>query len=139
MNQPGRTVDRALPRVDFFHWAVWDLPADLREIAAGSQCSGVTARGKGPSAPLGRHGLNDYTGWFAGDPAMAGDYHGYDGPCPPWNDERVHRYRITLWALDVANLPVQGRDGAALRAAIVPHVLAAASLDGTYAIFPGAT
>ena len=33
---------------------------------------------------------------------MFGDYYGYDGPCPPWNDELVHRYVFTLYALDVA-------------------------------------
>ena len=51
-------------------------------------------RGKpGPDAPHGaRHGINDYTGWFASDADMAGDYYGYDGPCPPWNDEIPHRY-----------------------------------------------
>jgi phosphatidylethanolamine-binding protein (PEBP) family uncharacterized protein len=41
-------------------------------------------------------------GWFAGDNDMRGDYYGYDGPCPPWNDEIVHRYVFTLFALDVA-------------------------------------
>ena len=30
-----------------------------------------------------RHGISDCTAWFAGDKDMAGDYHGYDGPCPP--------------------------------------------------------
>jgi hypothetical protein len=42
-----------------------------------------------------RQGVNDYTGWFANDPDMAGEYYGYDGPCPPWNDERVHTYVFT--------------------------------------------
>ena len=49
-----------------------------------------------------RQGINDYTGWFAGDKDMAGNYFGYDGPCPPWNDEIPHRYVFTLYALDVA-------------------------------------
>ena len=35
---------------------------------------------------------------------MFGDYYGYDGPCPPWNDELVHRYVFTLYALDVPRL-----------------------------------
>ena len=41
--------------------------------------------------------------WFASDKDMAGDYHGYDGPCPPWNDEIPHRYVFTVYALDVAS------------------------------------
>ena len=30
---------------------------------------------------------------------MGGTYRGYDGPAPPWNDQRVHRYHFTLFAL----------------------------------------
>jgi phosphatidylethanolamine-binding protein (PEBP) family uncharacterized protein len=40
---------------------------------------------------------------------MAGEYYGYDGPCPPWNDERVHTYVFTLYALDIPRLPLEGR------------------------------
>ena len=70
-----------------------------RPIARGEFSEGVTARGKpGPHAPRGaRQGINDYTGWFAGDKDMAGNYFGYDGPCPPWNDEMPHRYVFTLY------------------------------------------
>lgn len=69
----------------------WIFPATLREIAAGSHSQGVTPRGKPAAKIIGgaRHGINDYTGWFVGDEEMRGDYHGYDGSCPPWNDARV--------------------------------------------------
>ncbi|WP_338722556.1 YbhB/YbcL family Raf kinase inhibitor-like protein [Pseudomonas tolaasii] len=78
-----------------------------------------------------------YSLWFAGDPQMAGDYFGYDGPCPPWNDERLHHYIFTLYALDVAHLEVQGAlNGAAVLAALQGHVLAQASLTGTYTLAP---
>ena len=43
---------------------------------------------------------NNYTDWFAGDENMAGDYFGYDGPCPPWNDEIIHHYHFILYALN---------------------------------------
>jgi len=71
------------PRTEFVHWVMADLPAEVREIAAGSCSEGVTVRGKrAPQGPAGsRQGLNDYTGWFANDPQMAGDWLGYDGPC----------------------------------------------------------
>ena len=100
----------SLPRVDFFHWVLIDLPPDTPPIARGEFSDGVTARGKpGPHAPRGaRQGINDYTGWFAGDKDMAGNYFGYDGPCPPWNDAIPHRYVFTLYALDVARLAVAG-------------------------------
>ncbi len=139
VNQEGRTVPASLARVEFFHWAMVDLPADLRAIDAGCFSHEVTAGGKsGPEAELGaRHGLNDYTGWFAADEAMKGDYHGYDGPCPPWNDEIVHRYVFTLYALDVARCAVEGRfTGPDIRAAIAAHVLAEARLSGTYTLNP---
>ena len=104
VNQPDREVPSDLPRVDFFHWVMVDLPAALREIAEGEFSRGFTPRGKpGPASrcPLhgARHGLNDYTGWFAADADMAGQYFGYDGPFPPFNDSLVHHYVFTLYAL----------------------------------------
>jgi Raf kinase inhibitor-like YbhB/YbcL family protein len=119
VNQEDRSVPASLPRVDFFHWVLIDLPASLDEIKEGEFSSDVTPRGKpGPHAPHGaRQGINDYTSWFAGDNDMRGDYYGYDGPCPPWNDEIVHRYVFTVFALDVAKLDGEGKlNGEQLRA-----------------------
>jgi Raf kinase inhibitor-like YbhB/YbcL family protein len=137
VNKPGREVPADLPRVDFFHWVLADLPASLREIAEGEFCEGFTPRGKpGPATLHGaRHGLNDFTGWFAGDAQMSGQYHGYDGPFPPFNDSLVHHYRFTLYALDVAQAAVQGSfTGAQLRQAIDGHVLGQASLVACYTL-----
>ena len=139
VNQEGREVPRDLPRTDFFHWVAVELPAALREIAAGSFADGVVPHGQQAAAgPHGcRQGLNDYTGWFAGDPDMEGNYYGYDGPCPPWNDSLVHHYVFTLYALDTAQVDVSGDfSGAAAREAIAGHVLAEASLTGTYTLNP---
>jgi Raf kinase inhibitor-like YbhB/YbcL family protein len=143
VNQEGKTVPADLPRVDFFHWTLIDLPVDISALAAGSFSDGVTARGKaGPQiagSPLttARHGLNDYTGWFAGDADMSGDYFGYDGPCPPWNDAILHHYKFTLYALDVAHAPVEGKfTGQQVRDAIRGHVLAEASVTGIYTLNP---
>lgn len=139
VNQEGRSVPADLPRVDFFHWVLIDLPATLSSIAEGEFASQVTPRGKpGPQTLHGaRHGINDYTGWFANDHDMSGDYYGYDGPCPPWNDERLHHYVFTLYALDIEKLPLEGKlSGAEVRAALADHVLASASLTGTYTLNP---
>ena len=46
VNQEGREVPASLPRVDFFHWLLLDIPAATTEIAAGAQSDGVTPRGK---------------------------------------------------------------------------------------------
>jgi Raf kinase inhibitor-like YbhB/YbcL family protein len=139
VNKEGREVPASLPRVNFYHWLLWGIPASAREIAAGAQSDGVTARGKsGPDAPGGmRHGINSYTGWFAGDPDMKGDYYGYDGPCPPWNDAIVHHYIFTVYALDVDRLEVKGELVAEnVEAALKGHVLAEAKLMGTYTLNP---
>jgi Raf kinase inhibitor-like YbhB/YbcL family protein len=139
VNQEGRAVAASLPRVDFFHWVLVDLAPSNASVAAGEFSSSVVPRGKpGPQAPRGaRHGINDYTKWFAGDKDMAGDYYGYDGPCPPWNDERAHRYVFTVYALDVARLPVEGSFGGEdVRKAVRGHVLAEAAITGRYSLNP---
>ena len=141
VNQEGRSVPAALPRVDFFHWLLIDLPADKHDIAAGEFSQTVTPRGKAGPATLhgARHGINNYTDWFAGDRDMSGEYFGYDGPCPPWNDEIIHRYVFTVFALDVERLPIEGKfDGPALRAALAGHILGQASLTATYSLNPAA-
>lgn len=139
VNQEGRTVPASLPRVDFFHWVLINLPATMTAIKRGEFSKEVTPRGKaGPQAAHGSlQGINNYTDWFAGDHDMSGDYYGYDGPCPPWNDEIVHHYVFTLYALDIDKLPLEGRfGGPEVRAALHGHILAEASLTGTYSLNP---
>ena len=82
-----------------------------------------------------RQGLNDYTGWFEGDADMGGDWHGYDGPYPPGNDLRLHRYFFRLFALDVERLELPSPFTAAdVFRAMRGHVLAEASTHGTYSL-----
>jgi Raf kinase inhibitor-like YbhB/YbcL family protein len=139
VNQQGRTVPADLPRVEFVHWSMANVPAECGELAEGACSDEVTPHGKNsPSGPPGSvQGQNDYTGWFAGDDAMKGNYHGYDGPCPPWNDALLHHYHFRVQALDVAKLPLaEGFSLAELRAAMAGHVLAAAEVVGTYSLNP---
>lgn len=139
VNQDGRTVPASLPRTDFAHWVLIDL-SPAGEVAEGEFSSDVTPCGKsGPAGPRGtRQGINDYTAWFAGDEQMKGDYHGYDGPCPPWNDEIVHHYVFTLYALDVDRLSLDDARffAADVKRAMSGHVLGQASLAGLYALNP---
>lgn len=143
VNQVGHSVDVWLPRAPFFHWVLANLPAGVHEIEEGAHSSGVTQGGKSQSTTSlqgGVSGINDYTNWFAGDATMGGDWFGYDGPAPPWNDERIHGYRFQVFALDVATLDLPERfDGATLRQAMQGHVLASAELVGLYAINPDAS
>ena len=123
-----------LPRTHFAHWVMADIPASVRSIAAGSCSDGVTAHGKqDPAGPAGaRQGLNDYTGWFAGNADMGGDYRGYDGPYPPPNDRLLHRYFFRLFALDVASLGLDRSCTAAQAVrAMQGHVLAETAVHGT--------
>ena len=139
VNQEGRIVPADLPRVDFYHWLLVDLDPAVGTIAEGAFSSAVTARGKAGSqgADGSRSGVNSYTDWFAGDADMGGDYYGYDGPCPPWNDSIVHNYIFTLYALNLDRCPAEGRfTGADLHAAIDGHIVAQASIQGTYSLNP---
>ena len=92
----------------------------------------------GTSAGRGaRQGINAYPGWFANDTAVAGDYFGYDGPCPHWNDSKLHRYVFPVYALDVDVLPLMGRfNGADALKVIERHTLGKASISGTYSLNP---
>jgi hypothetical protein len=139
VNQEGREVPASLPRTDFHHWILVDLPPEPAQILAGEFSEGIAPGGKpGPDGPRGtRQGINNYREWFASDPAMAGRYFGYDGPCPPWNDSIVHHYIFTLYALDVERCPVEGEfTGPDVLAAIAGHVLDQASLTATYSLNP---
>ena len=128
----------AHPRGDFVHWVVADIPAGVREVAAGAASDGVARRGT-PAGGLagigGRQGLNDYTGWFAADADMRGDYHGYDGPYPPAHDLRTHRYFFRVFALDVDALDLPAKFTAAdVFRAMHGHVLGEAAEYGTYSL-----
>ncbi len=139
VNQEGRTIPESLLRIDFFHWLLVDLDPHSGPINAGEFSDGVTARGKsGPQGPRGtRQGINDYTAWFASTEEMKGDYYGYDGPCPPWNDSIPHHYIFTLYALDIEQLGVSGMfRGAEVLNAMKGHVLEEAKLTGVYSLNP---
>jgi Raf kinase inhibitor-like YbhB/YbcL family protein len=97
--------DPDAPRGTFTHWVVSDLPADLTELAEGST-EGIQGRNS-----FGRTG--------------------YGGPCPPPRDD-AHRYRFTLYALDVPAIALSDRTREELERKIGPHVLGTAQLMGRY-------
>ncbi len=108
-------------------------------VKEGACSDGITPGGKqDPNGPQGsRQGINDYTGFMAGDPEMQGNYFGYDGPCPPWNDELVHHYRFKLFACDFDICPVEGAfTGQNVFQTIEGHVIAETELVGLYSLNP---
>lgn len=137
VNKEGKVVPRELPRTDFFHWIIIDIPANSDGIKESEFSKGITARGKQDkiSSQGTKQGLNNYTNWFKGDENMEGDYYGYDGPCPPWNDERIHIYHFTLYALDIEHLEISDPfNGPDVKNIIESHVLDSAKIAGTYTL-----
>lgn len=140
VNQEGRSIPHDLPRCDFCHWVMVDIPATCHELDEGTCSQGVTPGGKSnPPGPAGsRQGITNYTDWFAGDADMGGDYHGYDGPAPPWNDERLHHYHFTIHAIDLEQCPMAGNDFRVedVMQAIEGHVLDSVTITGTCSMNP---
>jgi Raf kinase inhibitor-like YbhB/YbcL family protein len=109
---PAGTKSYALVMFDpdapggWYHWVVVDVPA--------------TAHGLDPaSPPAGREGRNDF------------GTVGYGGPCPPPGSP--HRYRFTLYALDVARLGGEAvPSGREVERLLAGHVLASATLSASY-------
>ena len=139
INKEGKVIPADTPRTNFCHWIMVDIAATDGEIAEGACSTKVTVGGKrNPSGPAGSlQGVNDFTRFMAGNPDMKGEYFGWDGACPPWNDELVHKYDFILYATDLEHCPVKGAFSAAdVAAAISGHVLAEARLCGTYTLNP---
>jgi Raf kinase inhibitor-like YbhB/YbcL family protein len=97
--------DPDAPRGTFTHWVLYDIPTDVTELGEGS------TRGSEGRNSFGRKG--------------------YGGPCPPPGDN-PHRYRSTLYALDVPALALQKGTREELEQKTETHVLGTARLVGRY-------
>lgn len=116
-NQPGRSIPSSMERRNFYHWLQADIPVGTTRISEGP--GGLVKPGIG--------GRNDY-GTGGTDQGL-----GYDGPCPPWNDERLHHYHFRVYALDVPSLGLKpGFSGKELESAMQGHILAQGEVVGTY-------
>lgn len=138
VNKPDVVIPEDAPRQSFIHWVLIDMPPSATGLPAGTDSRGVTPKGK-PLGPTGHgvRGVNDYARFFNGNPDTAGPYGGYDGPCPPGNDDRLHRYVFRVYALDAPSLGLSGAfDGRAVEQAMAGHVLAQGEAVGTYTLNP---
>ncbi|GLR78629.1 YbhB/YbcL family Raf kinase inhibitor-like protein [Azospirillum oryzae] len=80
----------------WWHWVVFNLPADTRGLPAGA------GDPEKPTLPAGAvQSRTDF-----GTP-------GYGGPCPPQGD-KPHRYVVTVHALKVDNLPLSADTSGAM-------------------------
>jgi Raf kinase inhibitor-like YbhB/YbcL family protein len=125
-NQPRKVIPENFPRRNFYHWVLVDIPSNITSIAEGADSKNVTEGGKPTGKlPYGLTGKNDYPGG------------GYDGPCPPWNDERLHHYHFQVYALDVENLKLpENFTGADAMAALQNHIWAKGEVVGTFSNNP---
>lgn len=115
---PAKTQSFALimddpdaPVGTWVHWVLFDLPADMRELAEGVAKQAELANGA-------RQGRNDF------------GKIGYGGPCPPPGNP--HRYFFKLYALDSKLNLKPGVTKADVERALKGHTLAQAELIGRY-------
>lgn len=99
----------------WWHWLVFNIPATVHKLAADS---GNPEKGLLPEGAV--QSRTDY-----GKP-------GYGGACPPVGD-KPHRYQFSIWALDVAELPLnQDVSGAMVGYYLHKHQLGKAVVTVTY-------
>jgi len=95
----------------WWHWVAYDIPAGTTSLPAGA---GVEHSSKLPAGT--RQGRSDLG-------KMA-----YHGPCPDKGD-KAHHYTITVYAIDVAQLPVdEGASGAMVVETEQDHLLGKVTL-----------
>ena len=97
--------DPDAPGGTFVHWVLFDLPAEMTELAEGYQ-------------GLGSPGSNSYR------------KQAYNGPCPP--PGAAHRYYFKLYALDTNLKLPTGATKADVEKAMQGHILAWGQLMGKY-------
>lgn len=101
--------DPKAPRRTWVHWVLYDIPPDCAGLPEGVTPERLPART--------REGKNDW------------GRTGYGGPCPPIGR---HRYFHKLYALDCMLGDLRQPTKADLERAMKGHVLAMATLVGTY-------
>ncbi len=82
----GRVIAAGAKRQNFFHWAVVGIPSGVNNLAGGPSDAALKAGIELPN-DLGKANYVPRLGEFG-------------GPCPPWNDARLHHYHFIVLALD---------------------------------------
>ena len=131
-NKADKTIPKDFKRMEFVHWVLADIPSSRTGLAEGTDGNNSSAQGlKLERTAYGRRGQNGAGGGNLKD----GPHGGYMGACPPWNDERIHSYHVTVYALDVDRLNLPDLfTRADLLAAAKGHILASGSQELFYTL-----
>jgi len=131
-NVPEKTIALEAPRQDFYHWVLVDIPPNLSGILEGKDSSGIIPGGKQfGTQSYGTSGQNDYV------KMSQGPHGGYDGPCPPWNDNRLHNYHFTIYALDIPSLKLPNPvTGAQAMIIMKDHIIAQSDIVAPFTTNP---
>ncbi len=98
----------------FYHWVLFNIPGETRELAEGEGRGKMSAMLHGEVL-----GHNDF------------GKNAYGGPCPPPGPP--HHYNLTLHALGIKKLPLDGSTtGAKLEFTMAENTLGTAKLIGLY-------
>ena len=113
-NQKGMTITKKDDRQTFYHWVHFNIPAEVHAMPAGATFGyGTAANNTVSNSPR------------------------YDGPCPPWNDEKLHHYHFKVIALNVKKIELKsGADTLDALEAINAHSIGEGELVGTYTLNP---
>jgi Raf kinase inhibitor-like YbhB/YbcL family protein len=103
--------DPDAPGGTWVHWGIYDLPADIKELAEGVPTTEALTNGA-------KQGTNDFRKI------------GYGGPCPP--PGLPHRYFFKLYALDAPTGLKPRASKQQLLKAIENHVLGETEIIGRY-------
>ena len=103
--------DTDAPGGTFTHWVLFNIPSDTRKLP-----EAIPNQAELTSGTL--QGKNDFRKI------------GYNGPCPPAG--HLHRYQLTIYALDKSLDLKGGASKKQVLDAMQGHILARGQLTGTY-------
>ena len=121
--EPAGTMSFAITMYDpdaptgsgWWHWTVFNIPVSVHSLPAGAGSEG--SKGLPAGAEQGRTDFG---------------FSHYGSPCPPVGDH-AHHYEITVYALKVDKLPLDGTaSGAAVGFNLHSNTLATAKIVGRY-------
>jgi Raf kinase inhibitor-like YbhB/YbcL family protein len=141
-NIKDQWIKKYSPRQTVYHWVLIDISTTLTGLPQGAGSTGYQPSGK----PIGQthYGItgknivsymNKESLESLGSYKTSIQFGDYDGPCPPFNDMKKHRYQFTLYALNVPSLHLRhdgNFTGLEVIQAMKSHVLGKTMLTGLY-------